>query len=163
VIRKILPALLLFSAVWTANKPATKTFKGAWFDIRYPAEFKAQPSLESSGVPGKFDSAYFSSQDKSVRFYIFSPQWGGLNPDINLNPLTEKLAAEETKKSAGLNQKSYTIVPTKSGYTRSYVETTNEDATVRWVVGIEYASEAAYKRHRKAYLAFKASLRQFAD
>jgi len=160
--RKLIPLTLLALTPLFAK---TKKFTGAWFEIAYPAEFAAQGSIASSGVPEKFDSAFFTAPDKSVRFYIFSPQWGGESPDIALNKEKETEVAGKIEKKNGHTRRWYTIKPKGKGkqFTRSYVETTNDEGSVRWVVGIEYASDIAYKKHLDAYLKFKASLKQYAD
>ena len=52
----------------------TKTFQGAWFEVKYPQDFKAKGSLASETSDG-FDSAIFTSPDGTVSFYVYSPQW----------------------------------------------------------------------------------------
>lgn len=141
----------------------TKAYKGAWFEIRYPANFTVQPSIKSEGIAGKYESAFFVSPDKSVRFYIFSPQWAGENADIAVKSTDKPAVTENTETANGTTKRYFTIQPKSEGMTRSYVETTNANATVRWVIGIEYASKEAYEKHKSAYLAFKNSLQQFAD
>ena len=152
--------LLGFSA-FAAEK--TKTYKGAWFEIRYPSTFSVQPSIKSEGIEGKFESAFFTSPDKAVRFYIFSPQWAGENADIAVKSSDKPAVTEKTETTNGTTKRYFTISPKADGMTRSYVETTNADKTVRWVIGIEYANKEAYEKYKSAYLKFKKSLRQFAD
>ena len=53
-----------------------KTHKGAWFDIKYPADFLATDIQKSSTRQTGADATVFLSPDKSVEFYIYSPQWG---------------------------------------------------------------------------------------
>ncbi len=152
--------LMGFSA-FAAEK--TKTYKGAWFEIRYPSNFSVQPSMKSESIEGKFESAFFVSPDKTVRFYIFSPQWAGDNADIAVKPSDKPAVTERTETANGTTKRYFTISTKADGMTRSYVETTNADATVRWVIGIEYAGKEAYEKNKSAYLKFKQSLRQFAD
>lgn len=159
--KTILALIITGASAFAAEK--TKTFKGAWFDISYPSTFTAQPSIKSEGVPGKYESAFFVSPDKTVRFYIFSPQWAGENADIAVKATDKAAVTEKTEKANGTTRRYFTIQPKAEGFTRSYVETTNEDATVRWVIGIEYANKEAYEKYKSAYLKFKKSLRQFAD
>lgn len=142
---------------------ATKKYRGAWFEVHYPAGFKIQNSLQSSGMPHEFDSAFFVSPDGLVKFYIFSPQWAGETPDIAVKPELETEKTDKTETANGFKKRWFTISPRKKGFTRSYVETTNEDGTIRWVIGIEYADKKAYEKYQSAYLAFKKSLKQFAD
>lgn len=160
MLKKPLALLLCSVSLFSAD---SKKFSGAWFEINYPVGFTAQGSMPSAGVPDKFDSAFFTSPDKKVRFYIFSPQWAGETPDIAINADKEIETADKTEKSNGFTRRWYTIKPKGSGVTRSYVENTNADATVRWVVGVEYADAKAYAKHKASYLKFKKSLRQFAD
>lgn len=143
-------------------KAGVKKYKGAWFDIEYPSTFSVKPSIKSEGIEGKYESAFFVSPDKTVRFYIFSPQWAGENADI-APKAGETVATEKTEKDKDMNRRYFTITPKSAGMTRSYVETTNADATVRWVIGIEYDSKEAYEKYKSAYLKFKKSLKQFAD
>lgn len=158
--KMILPMALLGFSGFAAEK--TKTYKGAWFEIRYPSTFTVKPSIKSEGIEGKYESAFFVSPDKTVRFYIFSPQWAGENADI-APKAGETVATEKTEKDKDMNRRYFTITPKSGGMTRSYVETTNADATVRWVIGIEYDSKEAYEKYKSAYLKFKKSLKQFAD
>ncbi len=149
-------------AIAATTAADTKKYRGAWFEVQHPADFTIQNSLQSSGMPHEFDSAFFVSPDKKVRFYIFSPQWAGETPDIAAkSDETEK--TEKSEKSNGFSKRWFTITPKNKGFTRSYVETTNEDATIRWVIGIEYADKKSYNKYQSAYLKFKKSLKQFAD
>ncbi len=141
----------------------SKKYRGAWFEVHYPAGFKVQNSIQSSGMPHEFDSAFFVSPDGLVKFYIFSPQWAGETPDIAVKPELEIEKTEKTETTNGFKKRWFTISPRKTGFTRSYVETTNEDGTIRWVIGIEYADKKAYEKYQSSYLAFKKSLKQFAD
>ncbi len=146
-----------------AQDNSYKKYQGAWFEVSYPHNFRVIPSLESPGVPGKYDSAFFESPDKKVRFYIFSPQWGGDTPDIALKEAQETYHLDKKESKGGFHKVWYTIRPKKDGRTRSYLETTNEEGTTRWVIGIEYSDRSAYKAYLPKYEKFKASLRQFAD
>ena len=156
-------SLFLFAlSISPAAADKTKSYRGAWFDISYPADFKIKPSLKNASIEGKYDSAFFIAPDAAVRFYIFSPQWSGETPDIAQRE-DEKLADEKTETENGFTRRYFTYRPQGNGLTRSYVETTNADKTVRWVVGIEYKDQKAYARYKSAYLKFKKSLRQYAD
>jgi len=159
--KTILTVVLMGFSVFAAEK--TKIYKGAWFDISYPSTFSVQPSIKSESITGKYESAFFVSPDKTVRFYIFSPQWAGENADIAVKSTDKAAVTEKTEKANGMTRRYFTIQSKSEGFTRSYVETTNEDATVRWVIGIEYANKEAYEKYKSAYLKFKKSLRQFAD
>lgn len=154
-------ALLLISTVMNAQ---TKTFKGAWFKIDYPANFTAKGSLPSTTAQeGYFDSAIFTSPDGKVEFYIFSPQWGGEPSDIALKP-GERAGKPEIKKGKYGKVLTYWSISAKNGsYTRSYQETRSEMENTCWVIGIKYADKKSYNRYKKQYQAFKASLQQYAD
>jgi hypothetical protein len=59
------------------NGGVYKLYKGAWFDIMYPAGFTVRPSIKSSTSAEGYDSVFFASPDGKVEFYISSPQWRG--------------------------------------------------------------------------------------
>lgn len=154
-------AALVLVAFASATHAAT--FTGAWFQVWYPDNFTAVPSLPSGTAQDGFDSAFFHSPDAQVEFYIFSPQWSGEPSDIALDPSRETLRAKETKPS-GNGQVTWTTIDAKDGsYARSYQDTVSSGGSVRWVVGIKYASQAAFDRYRSDYLKFKGSLQQYAD
>lgn len=141
----------------------TKTFKGAWFEVSYPATFTAKGSLPSSTTEEKgFDSVFFISPDGDVEFYIFSPQWDGEATDIALKP-NEREAGRQVKETKTQTITYLTISAKDGSYTRSYQETFHKLENTRWIVGIKYCNQEAYNRYKKAYLAFKASLSQFTD
>lgn len=139
----------------------TKTYKGAWFDIKYPSAFKAKGSQKSSSADG-YESATFQSPDKLVEFYVFSPQWSGYPSDIDLKP-GEKLLSSKSDTSGSVITRWWTISANDKSYTRSYQEQKNEDMNVNWVIGIKYKDQQAYNKYRTRYAAFKASLVQYAD
>lgn len=138
-----------------------KKFEGAWFDIEYPQNFSSTGSLKSSTGEG-YDSAKFTSPDKKVEFYIYSPQWGGDAIDINLKS-NEKLLSSESKTNGEFRIKHWTIVAKDGSYTRSYQEKLNINTQSKSVVGIKYINSDAYEKYRKSYIAFKSSLIQYAD
>lgn len=156
-------AVCLTSLALLAQDNQYKKYRGAWFEISYPANFRVIPSLQSRGMPDEFDSVFFESPDKQVRFYIFSPQWGGDTPDIALKDTQETYHLDKREDKGGFRKVWYTIRPKKTGRTRSYLETTNDEGNIRWVIGIEYTNREAYTKHLPQYEKFKASLRQFAD
>ncbi|MFZ5629989.1 MAG: hypothetical protein ACOY5B_12725 [Spirochaetota bacterium] len=160
---KYLFAVCIAGVAVLAQDNAYRKYRGAWFEIQYPASFRVIPSLQSRGMPDEFDSVFFESPDRSVRFYIFSPQWAGETPDIALKDTQETYQLDKKESKDGFRKVWYTIRPKKTGRTRSYVETTNDDGTIRWVLGIEYADRKAYEKHLPLYNRFKTSLRQFSD
>lgn len=95
------------SAVYEHNARDEKTnltystYKGAWFDIEYPASFKVENSLKSSTSSEGFDSAFFTSPDGKVQFYIFSPQWSGKPGDIKIQE-NEKMLETKAETQNGI-------------------------------------------------------------
>jgi hypothetical protein len=96
----------------------TKTFQGAWFEVKYPQDFKAKGSLDSETSDG-FDSVIFTSPDGTVSFYVYSPQWSGEATDISLQP-NEKLASTKADNTDSKSVEWWTIVANDQTYTRSY-------------------------------------------
>jgi hypothetical protein len=158
--------LLIFSFIFitqnmfSKDKSNYKVYHGAWFDIQYPKTFRVENSIPSS-LDGKFDSVYFVSPDKKVKFYIFSPQWAGDAVDIGMNAEFETLKDEKIVTKNGFTTKWYTYESSKG--LRSYQEITNEDQTTKHIIGIEYTDVKSYSKYKKDYLHFKKSLKQFAD
>jgi hypothetical protein len=139
----------------------TKTYQGAWFEVKYPQDFKAHGSLLSATSDG-FDSAFFTSPDGTVSFYVYSPQWSGDAKDIALQT-NEKLASSKEEKSDVKSVEWWTIIAKDQSYTRSYQKTTDMTSNTIHVIGIKYKNQAAYERFKKQYISFKSSLKQFAD
>ncbi|HBC75906.1 MAG TPA: hypothetical protein DC017_13860 [Candidatus Wallbacteria bacterium] len=140
-----------------------KLYKGAWFDIMYPAGFTVRPSIKSSTSAEGYDSVFFVSPDGKVEFYISSPQWRGSNGDIAIDEKTEKKVDEEVQKNKGRKVTYFTIAAKNGSYTRTYQHTTENDGTAEWVIGIKYAGQKDYDRYKSDYLKFKGSLKQYAD
>ena len=141
----------------------TKTYRGAWFSVNYPADFTAEGSLPSAttGDDGTYDSAIFTSPDGSVTFYVYSPQWSGDPTDIALQPGEKESTRSVTHGRHGQTVTFWTIGAKNGSYSRSYQETREGDAM--YIIGIRYTTQKAYNKYKKQYLAFKASLEQFAD
>jgi len=156
---------LLFAAGLLAAQTVTgglEAFEGAWFEVDYPAGFEARPSLESDSAEGP-DSAFFASPDGTVEFYVFSPQWGGEPTDIALDPETETLAAERVLREGPITKRWYTIAAKDGAYQRSYLTVSDDRGPSSWTIGRRYASAADLRRYDPEYLAFRESLRQYAD
>jgi hypothetical protein len=172
--------------------PATDgwtTYDGAFFSVEYPPGFTVRPSLRAGlSFPERepYESAFFTSPDGLVEFYVFSPQWDGEPTDILLKPETEKLSSTRTEteerpwgKDASGHELSlrtratWVTVAAKDGsYIRSYLDIRTSFAEVgdpddsilsRRTLGIKYADRSAYSRYRDRYLLFKQSLCQYAD
>lgn len=142
---------------------ATRIYKGAWFDIRYPQNFTATPSLKSATNSEGFESAFFTSPDGEASFYVFSPQWSGDATDIRIQP-GEKIISKDSsytpqKRARTIN---WTIEAGDKSYRRSYQEI-KMDENINWIFGFKYKDEASYNKYKEQYLRFKNSIIQYGD
>jgi hypothetical protein len=137
------------------------TYKGAYFDIKYPAGFRVRPSQRTDGE--RYDSAFFIAPDGSVEFYVFSPIWNGDPQDIEINDATEEYVSQNTQTSNGIKIRRATIRAKDGSYTRSFEDTENTNTNNRTVFGIKYRDQTAYNKYRQSYLTFKKSIKQYAD
>ena len=171
--RSVLLVLLAAASLCSTASPRSdlKTFRGAWFTARYPRDFKPR-----AGLPGRTtaregcDSAFFTSPDKAVEFYIYSPQWNGTPTDYLFDPKREVLVASRQVRKRGGSRRDedvrirwVTVRAKDHGYTRSWVDTENIDLRTRLVLGIKYRDRASYRKYLAKYRAFKSSIEQFAD
>lgn len=154
-------------------------YKGDWFDISYPKDFTASPTTPQRVYNGitqvDTDEARFLSPDKSVEFFVYSPQWYGEPKEYTNVAPTEKIISEkieETKASERPGQygdtlmRWVTIEANDGSYSRSFVSIQQQLGTgseLHHVFGIKYKNKAAYDTYKNAYVAFKASLKQYAD
>ena len=138
-----------------------KTFKGAWFDIKYPSSFKAKGSQKSMSASG-WESATFKSPDGLVEFYVFSPQWRADVNDIDITA-NEKLVSKDSSMKGSEKSVWWTIAAKNGGYIRSYQESSNEEFNTNRVFGIKYKNAAALAKYKTQYEAFKKTLTQYAD
>jgi hypothetical protein len=136
-------------------------FHGAWFDVKYPSNFIARGSMTSNSSD-KFDSATFTSPDNSVEFYVYSPQWNGTAYDISLKS-NETQASSKHDDSKSRHIEWWTIEAKDKSYIRSYQKTTDKNSNSISIIGLKYKNQESYNKYKKEYLAFKASLDQFAD
>jgi hypothetical protein len=139
-----------------------RVYKGAWFEIKYPATFEIHPLQRSSSGQG-YDSVFFTAPDASVQFYVFSPQWNGEPGDVAINSRNEVLVSQSTERKGSKTVRRVTVKARDGSYSRSFEDTEDEATNTRKVFGIKYRNEIAYSRYRQTYLTFKQSLRQFAD
>ncbi len=153
---------ILIMCFATASSGQTISFKGAWFEVKYPASFTAKPSLKAASAVNGYESAFFESPDKLVEFYVFSPQWSGDASDILLKS-TEKMTSTKTQTSGHQLLKWWTIAAKDGSYTRTYQEKRDSLANTGWVIGIKYKQQSAFNKYKTQYLAFKSSLVQYAD
>jgi hypothetical protein len=144
------------------------TYKGAWFDIKYPAAFKVKPGQKSSTSTKGYDSVSFISPDNNVSFYVFSPQWQGQarEADIEFDPEREDLIeqknwTESDQMGKVKNIRTFTIQAKDTSYQRAIRDETTD--TTRLVFGIKYKNKDYYSKYYNDYIVFKKSLRQFAD
>jgi hypothetical protein len=144
------------------------TYKGAWFEIKYPSDFKVKPAQKSSTSTKGYDSVYFISPDNNVAFYVFSPQWQGeaKDTDLEINPNREELIEQNiTKEKDQMGNfktiRTLTVKAKDNSYMRAIRDETTD--TTRLVFGIKYKSKEFYNKYYNAYLLFKKSLKQFAD
>ena len=145
-----------------------RTYKGAWFEIKYPPGFKVKPGQKSATRVDGYDSAYFVSPDNNVVFYVFSPQWQGKarQADVEINPDREVLIEQNVRKEkdpAGTFKTVRTLLvkAKDNSYVRAIKDETTD--TTRLVFGIKYKSKEFYNKYYNDYLSFKKSLSQFAD
>lgn len=137
--------ILLWCSLVTLAK--TAMFQGAWFQIQYPSHFIATGSMKSLTADG-FDSAVFTSPDKQVEFYIFSPQWEGEANDIKLH-LHEKISSSKTQISGDTEITWWTIVSLNGLYQRSYIQKTNTIYHTTCVFGIKYKNSKVLDVYKK--------------
>lgn len=140
----------------------TKIFLCAWCEIRYPANFTVRPSMPSTTAEG-YDSAEFIAPDASVSFYIFAPQWGGEARDIALDTQREILVSTQSRRKSGVTRHWFTIAAKDGSYRRSYLDTIEQQGSVRHVIGMKYRNEAVRRSYLKAYACFRQSLKHFTD
>jgi len=153
-------ALFFFaSPAWAAS--GSQTFSGAYFTVKIPGGFKAKPSLNNGGSSP--DSAFFTSPDGKVEFYIYSPIWNGNPTDIQVKSATEEITDQKEEKNGAVIVRRVTIKAKDGSYFRSYEDTEDTEHNTRRVLGIRYANAEAYAQYKDAYLAFKKSLQQFSD
>jgi hypothetical protein len=138
-----------------------QTYKGAYFDIRYPADFRVKGSQRTDGE--RYDSAFFTAPDGSVEFYVFSPIWNGDPQDIEIDEGTESYVSRNTQNQGGIKIRRATIRARDGSYTRSFEDRENTNTNNRTVFGIKYRDQTAYDKYRQTYLAFKKSIKQYAD
>lgn len=144
------------------------TYQGAWFEIKYPRDFKVKPAQKSATSTIGYDSAYFASPDNNVVFYVFSPQWQGnlRETDSEIDPNHEELIEQNIRKEKDQlgNLKTVRTITVKAK-DNSYLRAVRDESTAtnRLVFGIKYKNKEFYNKYYNDYLVFKKSLRQFAD
>lgn len=149
-------------------------YTGAWFDIDYPAGWKATPFGRSISSTTGSDSARFTSPDRSAEFYVFSPQWNGDPAEIKLNPRREVLVSSRMERASRGKMRDggyisnniahwYTARARDNSYERSWTDVEDKGLNVRYIFGIKYRNQATYQKYRMQYAHFRKSLIQFGD
>lgn len=157
--RRSVGLILICLVVVAAGAATLKTYKGAWFSIKYPANFTVKPQQQSSSGEG-YDAVSFISPNNLVEFYVFSPQWSG-EPQWIKRREGEK---QTSYKQAHEGKKIVTYVTRQgNGYIRSYADIRDPESNTRWTFGFRYKNQSVYNQYRSLYLQFKQSLKQFAD
>jgi hypothetical protein len=150
--------VLLFAVILSVSSQAqTKKFTGNFFEIRYPASFK----MKDCPVPAQCDAVSFLSPDKTVAFFIFSPQWNG-DPGMEATSSEKEDNRKVTEKN-GVTITEVTLSAKNGSYSRSFIDYENKELNTRHTFCVKYKNMSAYNKYKKQYLAFKASLVQFAD
>lgn len=153
-------------------------FKGSYFEIKYPHNFKAMPEspiiIIENNIFIETDEAYFTSPDNSVEFYVFSPLWSGDPEYLDISE-NEKLIGEEIQEikenerdgQIGDREIIWRTVRAKDGlYYRSIMSIREQIGTgseLHRVFGIRYKDQTAYEKYKDEYLRFRESLIQYAD
>lgn len=145
---------------------AWPTWHGTWFDVRYPPGFTVRTGAAGCIEGAGCDSAFFRSPGGDVEFYVYSPLWSGdPSVDIAMDPSVERLVDNREQVEGPKTTRWATVAATDGSYTRSTVDIIDDNfgSPLRHAFGITYADAATYAAWREAYLAFKASLVQYAD
>lgn len=162
----VIPIAMVFLSVPCRSRATSSTFKGAFFAISYPSDFKVRPSkFNSPNTPDypAVDSAFFTSPDGTVEFYVFSPLWNGTPNDIVLSDSTEEVVSRKIEEKDGVIIRRATVRAKDYSYYRSIEDVENTKLNTRRVFGVKYKNQHAYDEYKQKYLKFKNSLEQFSD
>jgi hypothetical protein len=135
-----------------------KTYTGSYFSVQYPTNFKVRQGQKSETV----DSAFFTSPDASVEFYIFSPLWNGEPKEIEPSS-NEEIISENVEQKGALKVKRITLKAKDGSYSRSIEDRENTQTNNRTVFGYKYKDQKAFTQYRQDYLRFKESWKAWAD
>lgn len=134
-----------------------KDFYGSNFTVKYPANFTAEGSMPSANNDDTFVSAIFTSPDKKVSFYIYSPNTPALPTDITIKEGFGELLASSGKKKSKNKVYATSFYEPKDGFTHSYLITCDENDRVTKVVGRRYKTIKDLNASDKLYDEFKKS------
>ena len=151
-------------------------YRGNWFDVTYPSNFVPNPTAPTVTSQGltfvSADEATFTSPDKTVEFFVYSPLWSGEPKSYLTIAPTETIVDDKTTETpidplkGGTKTRWVTVEAKDHSYYRSFVSIYRQigiGGEVHHVFGIKYRDAAAYATYKESYTAFKASLRQYAD
>lgn len=133
-----------------------KTYKGEWFDVRYPADFTVVGTGEEDGVS-------FRSPDREVEFYVFSPLWNGTSAVAQQHDVNEDVETMTQERSGSALIRRFTYLAKDGSYRRSFEDTEDTTHNTRHIFGVRYRSLNALARYRADYMTFKKSLQQYSD
>lgn len=149
-------------AAAASNEETWPRYQGAWFEIDYPPDFQAQPSLRADGAE-LFDSVFFAAPGGRVSFYVLSPQWRRPAEDVRVLPDQEEVVEEGTVARSDYPGH-FRLISARDGSYRRLLETyVSHDQSVSWTFQYRYADAHERDLHEPDYRRFKSSLVQFAD
>ena len=140
------------------TKPDWPECAGAFFSIKYPPGFSVRRSMDGRDPENAWESAYFTSPDKSVEFYVFAPRWDGDPKDIALDPKREVKASQKTVRDKYGSTRWTTIRARDGSYTRSIVAKLNKHGGTWLAFQIRYRDARAYAKYEADYKRFKSSV-----
>jgi len=131
-------------------------FSGDYFEVTVPSDFTVRPSIKTKDGT-TYDSAFFTSPDGEVEFYIFSPLGNEEAYDLNINPNIEKTISTSSQPSSDkiITWSEYKALD--GSYLRAYQYTREKSGRLISVIGLKYKSQEAYKKYKQTYLSFKKS------
>ncbi len=140
-------------------KPPWPKYTGAFFTVDYPPGFSVRPSMRVTDPKDACESAFFTSPDKSVEFYVFGPRWDGDAKDIAVNARSEVKVSQKTVKEKSGSTRWVTIRAKDGSYTRSIVAKLNKRGGTYLALQFKYANQQSYAKYKSDYARFKASVR----
>lgn len=105
----------------------------------------------------------FAAPDHSVRFYVFSPQWNGQSKLYEADPDNEVVKQHSIEREGSRRITRVTYQRRDNHHMRSFEDVEDTLYNTRRIFGVFYSNQNAYAEYRDLYLAFKRSLKQYAD
>lgn len=174
-LKMVIPAFVLLACVSCAAPPSEnwKLYSGAWFDVTYPATFRAVPVQKSETSFEGFDSARFVSPSGDVEFYVYSPQWAGHASALDIDPHRERITSQKIsttdyqcgnfRETNAIKDTWLCIVALDKSYVRFVHHHSDHIQNGDLVFGITCKDMSTYSRYRNDYRKFRDSLVQYAD